>query len=341
MIQAKSIPRDIILGELKREYSHKEDQEWVLDSPGGNAIYTAAGYLIWEQELNPGICTRVGEDFPQAWLDDYAAQGIDLDGVVVLPRAMDLRSCYIIRDQQAFEVADPLQHLAGSGESLPPGLIGFSGEMMFSGDRRYSMATAVKEEDLPKSYQTATGAHLCSLDYLSHNLLPAVLRSQGYSTITLTPNPAYMDPAYFGDIPSLITGLTGFIPAEKDLVELYKGKTFDLWSMAEDLARYGCDYIVIQRGISGCFLYESSTGRKIEIGGYPARVQNPVGGLDAFCGGFLAGLRQFHDPLRAALFGNVAYSMMIEGSGPFYPLRAIPGLASARLEYLETRVRQI
>ena len=341
MSRARSVPRDIILGELRREYSFNTEQEWILDSPGGNALYTAAGYLIWEEDYVPGLCTRVGEDYPQSWLDDYAGRGIDLDGVVVLPRAMDLRACYILRNHQALEVSDPLPYLAGSGESLPPGLIGFQDIDQFPASRRSSKATAVREEDLPHSYQTATGAHLCSLDYLSHNLLPAVLRRQGYSTITLNPSPLYMDPAYFGDIPSLITGLTGFIPAEDDLIKLYKGKTFDLWEMAEDLGRYGCDYIVIHRGMSGSYLFDSSTGKKFEVGGYPARVHNAIGGLDAFCGGFLAGLRQSHDPVRAALYGNVAYSMMVEGTGPFYPLKAIPGLANARLDYLESRVREI
>jgi sugar/nucleoside kinase (ribokinase family) len=236
---------------------------------------------------------------------------------------------------------DPVQHINGFSEGLPPGLIGYSGEEHKTPSRMASKPTAIREEDLPTSYQSATSAHLCPLDYLSHNLLPAVLRKQGFSSITLQPCADYMDPAYFSDIPSLITGLTGFIPTDDDLFNLYRGKSMDLWAIAEDLGRHGCEMVIIQRGIAGSSLYESGTGRKFEIEAYPTRVVNPIGASDAFCGGFMAGLRQTHDPVQAVLYGNVAYSLMIEGHGPFYPLQAITGLASARLEYLQSRVREI
>ncbi|MCK4490070.1 MAG: carbohydrate kinase family protein, partial [Anaerolineales bacterium] len=178
-------------------------------------------------------------------------------------------------------------------------------------------------------------------DYLTHNLLPAVLRQQGFSTITLDPSSSYMDPAYFGDIPGLITGLTAFIPSEEDLKNLYKGKTNDLWEMAAELCRYGCEMVIIKRGANGQYLYDATSGKKWDITAYPARVQNPIGAGDAFCGGFLAGYRRNFDPLQAVLYGNVASSLVIEGSGPFFALQALPGLADARLEYLQDMVRSV
>ncbi|WP_322808043.1 PfkB family carbohydrate kinase, partial [Thermanaerothrix sp.] len=65
---------------------------------------------------------------------------------------------------------------------------------------------------------------------------------------------------------------------------------------------------------------------------------DPTGAGDAFCGGFLAGYRQTYDPLAAVLHGNVSASLVIEGSGPFYALEALPGLAQARLEALRDAV---
>ncbi len=340
MARTNPSPRDIFLGELKREYIYTADQEWILDSPGGNALYAAVGYQIWEKKRSPGICTRVGEDYPQSWLEGFSEKGINTEGVVVLPRAMDLRSCIIVDGDLANQVPELPRHLAGPNSGLPAGLIGYPGEDQQAPTRRTSKPTAIREQDLPRSYRTATGAHLCSLDYLSHHLLPAVLRKQGFSTITLHPDSSYMDPSFFNDIPSLITGLTGFISAEEDLLNLYKGRTADLWKMAEDLGRYGCELIVIQRGTNGCYLYESAPGTRWEIPGYPSRLKNPLGGMEAFCGGFLAGLRQTQDPLEAGLFATVAYSLMVEGNGPFYPLKAIPGLAAARLDYIRDRVSE-
>ena len=68
---------------------------------------------------------------------------------------------------------------------------------------------------------------------------------------------------------------------------------------------------------------------------------DPNGAGDAFCGGFLAGYRLTYEPLQAALYGNIAASLVVEGNGPFFALDALPGLAGARLEALRQSVRRI
>jgi ribokinase len=68
---------------------------------------------------------------------------------------------------------------------------------------------------------------------------------------------------------------------------------------------------------------------------------NPTGAGDAFCGGFLVGYRKTFDPLEAVLYGNIAASLVVEGSGPFYALAALPGLAEARLLALKEAVRRL
>ena len=341
MSQNNPSPRDVFVGEFQREFSLTADDQWLLDSPGGNALYASVGYLVWENEESPGILTRVGEDFPQDWLDDFSNQRINVDGVVVLPQAVDLRACYIHQEHQTRQVIDPIPHFSRLGITLPPALVGYTSQHHFPTDRRTKKDTSIREEDIPQNFLSATGAHLCPLDYLTHNLLPAVLRQQGFSTITLDPSSSYMDPACFGDIPGLITGLTAFIPSEEDLKNLYKGKTNDLWEMAAELCRHGCEMVIIKRGANGQYLYDAASGKKWDITAYPARVQNPIGAGDAFCGGFLAGYRRNFDPLQAVLYGNVASSLVIEGSGPFFALQALPGLADARLEYLQDMVRSV
>ena len=341
MSQYNPTPRDVFVGEFRREYSLADDEGWIQDAPGGNALYAAAGYLVWEEDHVPGILTRVGEDFPQTWLEDFSSRGINVDGVVVLPEAIDLRSCTIRQGNTAKQVENPILHASRLGENLPPGLIGYPEKDRIIPNRKTAKVTAIREGDIPQNYLSATGAHLGPLDYLSHNLLPAVLRRLGFSTITLDPGSFYMDPAYAGDIPALVTGLTAFLPSEDDLKNLYKGKTADLWEMAADLGRFGCELVIIKRGIAGQYLYEPASGRKWEISAYPARVKNPIGAGDAFCGGFLAGFRNTFDPLQAVLYGSVAASLVIEGSGPFFALQALPGLAKARLDYIQGAVREV
>ena len=336
-----SSPRDIFVGELRREFSLSLDEKWIQDSPGGNALYAAAGYKIWEKEQIPGICTRVGEDYHHDWLEDFRDQGVNIEGVLILPEALDLRICYVQEGNQAKEVNDPASYFSRAGLTVPSALIGYSRQVQNIPDRRNSKDTAIRLRDLPSSYLTATGAHICPLDYLSHNLLPAVIRQQGFSTVTLDPCSSYMDPGFLGDVPALMPGLTAFLPSEEDLINLYKGNSADVWEMVEELGRFGSEVIVVKRGAKGQYLYVPASGKKWSIPSYPARVKNPIGAGDAFCGGFLSGFRRTFDPVQAALCGNVAASLVIEGGGPFYALQAIPGLADARLERMIGTAREV
>ena len=92
---------------------------------------------------------------------------------------------------------------------------------------------------------------------------------------------------------------------------LFEGRSNDLWEMAEALSAYGCDFVVIKRGERGQLLYDASSKARWEIPAYPARLANPTGVGDAFCGGFLAGYRRAYDPLEAVLHGNVSSSIDI------------------------------
>jgi len=111
--------------------------------------------------------------------------------------------------------------------------------------------------------------------------------------------------------------------------------------MAEALAAYGCEMIVIKRGEGGQYLYDSAGRARWEVPAYPSRLVDPGGAGDAFCGGFLAGYRRSYDPLEATLYGNISASLVVEGTGPFYALDALPGLAQARLDALRQNVRRI
>ena len=111
--------------------------------------------------------------------------------------------------------------------------------------------------------------------------------------------------------------------------------------MAEGVSMYGCEYVVIKCGVHGQLLYDTNSKRKWEIPAYPARLADPTGAGSAFCGGFLAGYCKNYDPLEGVLYGNVSASLKIEGSGAFYPLDVLPGLAEARLGALRDMVREV
>ena len=62
-------------------------------------------------------------------------------------------------------------------------------------------------------------------------------------------------------------------------------------------------------------VYDVKGKHKWEVPAYSARMTDPTGAGDSFCGGFLAGYKKTYDPLQAALYGNVSASLKIEGSG--------------------------
>jgi len=68
---------------------------------------------------------------------------------------------------------------------------------------------------------------------------------------------------------------------------------------------------------------------------YPARVVDTTGAGDSFCGGFMVGLSETGNPVRAAMYGTVSASFAIEGYGALYALGAALAETQARLEHLE------
>ena len=334
-------PSYIIAGQLRRDFALFPDGRAFLDVMGGNLPYAAVGLAIWEPETKPGLVARVGENYPFEWLAALDKHGFDIRGIRVLPDSIDLQSFYVYSDRVTRHSDDPLGQCARLGIPVPRSLIGYRPTQPALDSRTRLTPTSLRQVDLPEDYLDASAAHLCPIDYLTHTLLPAVLRQHGFTTVTMDPSSGTMTPSNWDDIPALVIGLTAFLPAERELRTLFHGRSTDLWEMMEALAGYGCELIVVKRGERGQLLYDAAARSRYEITAYPARLADPTGAGDAFCGGFLAGYRQTYDPVQAVLHGSVSASLVVEGSGVFYALDALPGLAQARLAALQEAVRKI
>lgn len=338
----RATPLYLVLGRLTRDYVLLPSGEPLLDIPGGSALYAAVGLAIWEPKPPPAMIARVGEDYPQDWLENFQQHGLNVQGVRVLPEAVDLRTFTAIVNRTTRLYDEPVAHFARLGLPFPKALLGYRAAQGPAMDSRTRLLpVSLRQADIPEALMDANAAHLCPLDYLTHSLLPALLRQAEFTTVTLDPSPGYMNPAYWGDVPALLTGLTAFLPSEDEMRSLFQSRTNDLWEMAEALSAYGCEIIVIKCGERGQLLYDTATRSRWEIPPYPARFSNPIGAGDAFCGGFLAGYRRTFDPLRAVMYGNISASLVVEGNLPTYALEALPGLQEARMEALRQLVRKV
>ena len=331
--------RYLVAGQLQRDYVLTASGKAYIDIPGGNLLYTATGIGVWEQGV--GLVTRVGEDYPHEWLDEIAEKEIDTRGIRITPVAMDIRSFFAYPDLDNRSTDNPVSHFSRVGMPFPKSLLGYASPTFQIDSRVQPSDITIRPNDIPVDYLDATAAHLCPVDFLSHSLVPPALRQGHISTLTIDPSVGYMNPTFWDNIPNIINGITAFLTSEEKIISLFQGKSSDLWEMAETLASYGCEMVIIKRGARGQYVYEHASHTRWIIPAYPSRVLDPTGAGSAYCGGFLVGYRTTYNPLTAALYGNISASLVVEGSGPFYALDALPGLAQARLESLQGMVRKL
>lgn len=336
-------PRYLVLGQLLREFLVTPDQTISLNQPGGNLLYAAEGLSLWlDQQKQVGLIARVGEDYPRAWLQDLQDKGYLTAGIKVLPEEIDLRYFRAYEDLRTVVEEDPVKVFARLETSMPRALLGYKPPNHRGGyeDLRAVTPLALRRSDLPENVSGVKAAHICPMDYLSQSLMPAALREIGVLTVTLDPG-RFMQPQHYEDIRSLVIGLTAFLPSEEELTRLFKGRTEDIWEMVEEVVSWGVDIVVVKRSWKGQLMYDSLSGRRYEVSAYPSTMVDPTGAGDVFAGGFLAGLERTADSLEALLFGNVAASITVEGSGAFYSREGLPGLEKARLANLRDAVRTV
>jgi sugar/nucleoside kinase (ribokinase family) len=332
-------PRFVIAGQLRRDFILPPGGDPVIDIPGGGLLAAAAGLSVWESGI--GLLARTGSDLPAEWIDDLRRRGLDTQGIHPVAEVSDSRFFCSYSEQGEPQNDNPVSAFAHIGLSFPKSLLGYNYGSATPDNRTRLSPLSIRQADIPSDYLDASAVHLCPLDFLSHNLLPSVLRQGHVTTITIDPGPGYMDPLFWNDLPAILNGLTAFLVSEKDLRSYFQGRSTDLWEMASALAAHGCELIAIKRGIAGQYIYDAGSHLRWSVPAYPGRVVDPTGAGDAYCGGFLAGWRRSYDPLQAALQGNISASLVIESSQPFYASDTLPGLAEARLQALQEMVRPV
>lgn len=333
------MPEIVLAGQLRREYIITENGRTLIDSPGGGLLYAAVGARLWAEHVS--LLARVGEDYPRQWMRTFEQHGIDLQGVKILPQALDLRAFYVYTGAGELQRTNPVSHFVRLGLPFPKSLLGYQPPEEKQDSRVFAHPDSPRLADVPEIYFSAKAVHLGPLDYLTHSLLAPAFRQQSEPIITIDPSPGYMNANFLTQVRAMLQGVSAFLPSEDEIRLLYWGVTNDLWEMCADLAESGCEIIVVKRGGLGQIVYDANGRHRWEIPAYPARFVDPTGAGDAFCGGFIAGFMKTFDPLQAALQGNVSASLNVEGSGALYALDALPGLAQARLQSIADLVRKL
>jgi len=334
-------PTFAIAGKLNREYLLPPTGTPLLDTPGGNLLYAAAGLAVWDSSI--GLIARVNEDYPHEWLGELEHRGFDIRGIRIHPELgqADLRSFIAYTDKNERSHSSAVSHFARRQLTFPKALLGYQSPDETHKNLRDTDPLAPAALDVPKTIRDVRYIHICPFDFTSQSQMVNLFGSGSNQTVTLDPDPLYMKPRFWRDLRIVLQGVTAFLPSEDEMHSLFWGETNDLWDMARRISDHGPRIVVIKRGALGQYVYKADTDQRFEIPAYSSRVADPTGAGDAFCGGFLAGMQRTNDPIVAVTYGSVSASLKIEGSGPFYPLGVMPGLAEARLNALQEMAREI
>jgi sugar/nucleoside kinase (ribokinase family) len=333
--KSKPVIRYLVAGLMARSTIVTADERVSVDRPGGNVLYTAGGLGLWDSSV--GLLATVGSNYPAEWLEKVSSLGFDIEGIRQLQEELDLRYFAAYDHDGNINRLAPVSIFLKMNSPLPKDLLGYVPTEGQLDSRNRPGKLTLRPGDIPAEYMDATAVHFCPLDFITHSLMPGILRQGQVQTITVDPSSGYMNKVFFDEIPQVVAGITAFLPSEEEVYSLFEGKTRDLRVIAATLADYGCEYVVIKRGSKGVLVYDHVSRSFWEIPAYPVQAIDPTGAGDAFCGGFLAGLRLYHDLFEAALMGSVSASFKIQGTGPFFTMEALPELVKARIDILREK----
>lgn len=323
----------VICGLLAQETIINLKNDVLINRIGGNLLYTAYSYKLWRK--GAGLVSRVGENFSEEWIQDIESNGFNTLGIKRLPLDIDIRKFYAQISEDVYHVDNPQKFFAKMEKPFPKTLLGYSNKVIKIDNRKSGTDLSLRSEDIPQEFVSCPFLYLCPQDFLTHSLIPPLFRTNTASSVFINPPDSYMHSSFFFDIPALFRGSTAIITTKNKAEKLFAGRSQDIWEIAEAIANYGVELVVISAGKEGFFLFEHPSKRKFHIPAYSTEVVDTVGINDAFGGGFLAGYSLHFDPKTALLMGSVSASIKVQGSTPDYLLYTMPELAQARLEKIQ------
>ncbi len=252
---------------------------------GGAATYItlAASYFIKDQQ----IVSVVGDDFPEAELEDLQSRGIDLEGLQIL------------KGQKSFFWAGRYRSDLNSRDTLETQL----------------NVLADFDPVLPVSYQET--------EYLMlGNLTPAVQQrvldqmKKRPQIVALDTMNFWMDHA-LDSLKSVLQQIDILIINDEEARQL--SEDHSLVRAAQIIHEMGPNYLIIKKGENGALLFNAD--QVFFAPALPlADVFDPTGAGDTFAGGFMGYLARtrdnsFENMKRAVIFGSTMASFCVEKFG--------------------------
>ncbi len=318
----------IVVGNLADEYLIDINGKTHTHICGGAVLYSAAGVKSRINEV--GLISRVNHDFSTDWLTSIEKKGFDGRGILKTRVPFDHRRFIVWRDEEHFDMNNPVAHYASHGLTFPRELLGYHPDKSTSGESIWGDAASQMKIHLPREFFDIAAAHICPLDFSTQTKIVNLLETGSMNTLSVSPSDQYMTSEYLDKLRVIVKDAAIFSPTENQLASLCKSQTKDIWEMMEIVTDMGCQRVVVTRGLKGYLMYDAASKKRYSLPNYPNRWLNPTGVEDVFAGAWLSEYKRSYDPVQALVWGCAMASISVEGTGPFYCLEAIPGLAEAR-----------
>jgi len=240
---------------------------------------------------NVSIISKVGEDFPEAYLWWLSQEGIDLSKVAKIKHEKTTR----------FE-------------------LNYNSDMSNRTMRLASKAPSIKVEDVPSSLKTKA-VHLAPIA----NEIPCEVAeklAKSAEVISLDPQGlvrVFDENGLVANEPlkdKRMLELIDVYKSSQDEIEAVTGVA-DLKSAIKAVHDFDVEIVIVTLGMKGAVL--SIGGAMYEIPAYtPNKLVDPTGAGDAFIGGFLAEYVRGKEALWCACVGSALASTVVEGVGPTF-----------------------
>ncbi len=325
----------LIAGKLQRDTVIPLKGSPLLDVLGGGLAYAAAGLCSCGDVA--GLIAKASSDYPMEWLERLERADFDLQGIKLSRHLLDERWFVAYSDPQTAAYKSPINEFTQRGLPFPKHLLSYAPDVQKQQRGGQFEQETIRISDIPQHYLDARSAHICPMDAITQQMLPNALRRGNVQTVTMSAFSGYMDPIYWELIPGIVSDLTAFFTLEEDMRRLFQGRTTDLWEMAEGITALGPEFVLIRLKDGAHYLFDAVNKKRWAVPIYPVLVVDPTGVEDAFAAAWLSAYRKSFNPVKAAVSATITQSFVMEGTGAYYVLDAMPALREARLAAYENK----
>ena len=265
---------------------------------GGNAVYGALGAAIWRSRV--GMAARMGPDFPEAHVRQLERAGLELHLVPVAAPS--------IHNWVRYE----------SGDVRRMGIWPDSGS---------HADQSIRPDELPPTLDHVDACHVAPMPLAIQGELVRRLRGAGVRLVSLDPHDEHIA-GNEEELLALLGQVDLFLPSRAEARLLFGHD--DPEAAARSFVATGPRAVVIKLGPEGSIVCGPDRAAQ-HVPAAPARVVDPTGAGDAYCGGFLAAYCSRPDAVDAAYHGAVSASFAVERRGAVALADVDPAEAERRL----------